>query len=117
LPLAVDIVDNAKTQRPGVCNAVETLLVHQDAADEFLPMLANRLISKKVELRGDAKTCARIPEASPASDADWDEEYLDLILSIAVVPEIQDAIDHVNLHGSKHSDAIVSKDEKAQKKF
>lgn len=116
-PLAVDIIDNAKTQRPGVCNAVETVLVHAEAADEVLPMLANRLLAKKVEIRGDAATCERIPEAVPATEEDWDTEYLDLILSVKVVPEIQDAIDHINRHGSKHSDAILSTDEKAQKKF
>jgi glutamate-5-semialdehyde dehydrogenase len=116
-PLAVDIVDNAKTQRPGVCNAVETVLVHKDVAEEILPMLANRLLAKKVELRGDPATCEQIPEAVPATEEDWDTEYLDLILSVRVVPDIQEAIDHINRHGSKHSDAILSTDEKAQKQF
>jgi len=117
LPLAVDIVDNAKTQRPGVCNAVETVLVHRDIADEFLPMLANRLIAKNVEIRGDDATCDQIPEAVPASEEDWGEEYLDLILTVGVVPDTQSAIDHVNRYGSRHSDAILSTDEKAQKQF
>ncbi|WFB35712.1 glutamate-5-semialdehyde dehydrogenase [Kiritimatiellota bacterium B12222] len=117
LPLAVDIVDNAKTQRPGVCNAVETVLVHEDVAVEFLPMLANRLISKKVEIRGDAATCENIPEATPATEADWGEEYLDLILSIRVVPSVDDAIEHINHYGSKHSDAILTESESAKKKF
>lgn len=115
--LAVDIVDNAKTQRPGVCNAVETVLVHEAVADDILPMLANRLLAKNVEIRGDAATCEHIPEATPATEEDWDTEYLDLILSIRVVPDLQAAIDHINRHGSKHSDAILSSDEKAQKKF
>lgn len=117
LPQAVDIVDNAKTQRPGVCNAVEKVLVHHDIAEEFLPMLANRLISHKVELRGDAATCKLIPEAKPATEQDWVEEYLDLILAIKVVENTQSAIDHINLHGSRHSDAILSGNGKAQKKF
>ena len=116
-PLAVDIVDNAKTQRPGVCNSVETVLVHEEAATEFLPMLANRLLAKKVEIRGDKATCEHIPEATPATESDWDTEYLDLILSVRVVPDVQSAIDHINRHGSKHTDAILSTDEKAQKKF
>jgi glutamate-5-semialdehyde dehydrogenase len=117
LPRAVDIIDNAKTQRPGVCNAVEKVLVHQDIAEEFLPMLANRLISRDVEIRGDAPTCKLIPEATPATEEDWDTEYLDLILTVKVVPETSDAIRHINIHGSRHSDAILSADEKAQKKF
>jgi glutamate-5-semialdehyde dehydrogenase len=115
--LAVDIVDNAKTQRPGVCNAVETVLVHEAIADEILPMLANRLLAKNVEIRGDTATCEHIPEATPATEEDWDTEYLDLILSMRVVPDLKTAIDHINRHGSKHSDAILSSDEKAQKKF
>ncbi len=86
--LAVDIVDNAKTQRPGVCNAVETVLVHEAIADEILPMLANRLLAKNVEIRGDTATCEHIPEATPATEEDWDTEYLDLILSMRVVPDL-----------------------------
>ena len=117
MSMAVDIVDNAKTQRPGVCNAVETVLVHAEAADEFLPAMANRLLSKSVEIRGDASTCERIPEAVAATEEDWDTEYLDLQLAVRVVPDGQEAIDHINRHGSKHSDAILSTDEKAQKKF
>ncbi len=117
LPAAVDIVDNAKTQRPGVCNAVETVLVHKDISEEFLPMLANRLISKKVEIRGDNATCALIPEATPAKEEDWGEEYLDLILSVKVVDTIDDAISHIDQYGSKHSDAILSQSELAQKQF
>jgi glutamate-5-semialdehyde dehydrogenase len=117
IPGAVDIIDNAKTQRPGVCNSVEKVLVHEDMAEKFLPMLANRLIAKKVELRGDAAACALIPEAIPAKPEDWDEEYLDLILTVGVVPSVDAAIEHINLHGSRHSDAILSTREIAQKKF
>ncbi|MGA0334208.1 MAG: glutamate-5-semialdehyde dehydrogenase, partial [Kiritimatiellia bacterium] len=114
---AVDIVDNAKTQRPGVCNAVETVLVHREIADEFMPMLANRLISKKVELRGDRASCGLIPEAVPATEEDWGTEYLDLILSLKIVDSVDEAIAHINTYGSKHSDAILSQSETAQKKF
>lgn len=116
-PGAVDIIDNAKTQRPGVCNSVEKVLVHEDIAAEFLPMLANRLISKKVELRGDPAACAHIPEAIPAKPDDWDEEYLDLILTVGVVPSVDAAIEHINRHGSRHSDAILTSREVARKKF
>lgn len=117
LQKAVEIVDNAKTQRPGVCNAVETVLVHKEVMDSFLPMLANRLISKKVEIRGDAETCKHIPEAKPATEEDWSAEYLDLILSVKVTGSLQEAVDHINHYGSKHSDAILSGNESAQKKF
>jgi len=117
LSSAVDLVDNAKTQRPGVCNSVETVLVHQDIAEEFLPMLANRLIAKNVELRGDSAACALIPEAVTATEEDWGTEYLDLILSVKVVESTDEAIEHINTYGSKHSDAILSQNDVAQKKF
>lgn len=117
LERAVDIVDNAKTQRPGVCNAVETVLVHQDIAETFLPMMANRLISKNVVLRGDEATRRLIPEAEAATEADWDTEYLDLILSVKVVESVGAATEHINRYGSKHSDAILTENEAAQKKF
>lgn len=117
LDKAVDIVDNAKTQRPGVCNAVETVLVHHEIAEEFLPMLANRLISRNVEIRGDETTRNHIPEAVPATEADWGEEYLDLILAVKVVSDIDDAVLHINRYGSRHSDAILCQDEKTSKKF
>jgi glutamate-5-semialdehyde dehydrogenase len=117
LAQAVDIVENAKTQRPGVCNAVEALLVHEAIAAEFLPMLANRLLPKDVELRGDAATCDLIPEAHPATAEDWGAEFLNLTLAVRVVPDTDSAIQHINQYGSKHSDAILSQDEKAQKQF
>ena len=114
---AVEIIDNAKTQRPGVCNAVETVLVHKDIAEDFLPMMANRLIAKNVEIRGDATTRKHIPEAAAATAEDWDTEYLDLILSVKVVDSVDEATAHINTHGSRHSDAILSSNEAAQKKF
>lgn len=117
LNAAVDIVDNAKTQRPGVCNAIETLLVHKDVAEQVLPMIANRLLSKNVELRGDEATCTIIPEAKAATEHDWYEEYLDLILAIRVVGDVGEASAHINHYGSQHSDAILSGNEAAQKQF
>ena len=114
---ALDIVENAKCQRPGVCNALEKVLVHRDVADEFLPKLAERLFAKRVELRGDPAACAIVPAMVPASPQDWHEEYLDLILAVAVVPSLEAAIEHVNRFGSHHSDAIVSEDAHAQELF
>lgn len=114
---AVEIIDNAKTQRPGVCNSVETVLVHKSVAEEFLPMMANRLIAKNVVIRGDETTRQHIPEAEPASEADWGEEYLDLILSVKVVDSVDEATAHINTYGSRHSDAILSESDSAQKKF
>lgn len=114
---AVEIIDNAKTQRPGVCNAVECVLVHKAVAAEFLPMLANRLIAKNVELRGDAATRQHIPEAKAAADTDWGAEYLDLILAVKVVESVDEATAHINTFGSRHSDAILSANETTQKQF
>jgi glutamate-5-semialdehyde dehydrogenase len=114
---ALDIVENAKCSRPGVCNALEKVLVHQKIAAEFLPKLAARMAEKRVELRGDEASRALIPAMKPATPADWDQEYLDLILTIGIVPDLDAAIAHINRHGSHHSDAIVSEDEKAQKIF
>ncbi|MCC5847355.1 MAG: glutamate-5-semialdehyde dehydrogenase [Verrucomicrobia bacterium] len=117
LAKAVEIIDNAKTQRPGVCNSVETVLVHKNVAEEFLPMMANRLIAKNVVIRGCETTRRHIPEAEPATEADWGEEYLDLILSVKVVDSVDEATTHINTYGSRHSDAILSETETAQKKF
>jgi glutamate-5-semialdehyde dehydrogenase len=102
---AVDIVENAKVQRPGVCNAVETVLVHQAVAPVFLPALRERLA--QVELRGDPATLAVI-EAAPATEADYDKEFLDLVLAIRVVDSLDSAIAHVSRHGTGHSEAILT---------
>ena len=117
LQMAMAISENAKCQRPGVCNAMETLLVHRDVAPEFLPQVARRLIDHGVELRGDDAARALVPQMKPASEADWDEEYLDLILAVRVVDSVDQAIAHINRHGSGHSDAIVAADETSQKRF
>jgi len=98
--MAVELTDNAKTQRPGVCNAVETLLVHHDIAAEFLPAVAARLAAAGVELRGCPRTLALVPSARPARDEDWDTEYLDLILAVKVVDDLDEAIRHIRRHGS-----------------
>jgi len=108
LEMARRIIVNAKTQRPSVCNAAETLLVHRDVADEFLALVAPDLDG--VELRADAEAAAALPASVPATDADWDTEFLDLVLAVRVVPDLAAAIEHVNEHGSGHSEAIVTRD-------
>jgi glutamate-5-semialdehyde dehydrogenase len=117
LEMAVKLTVDAKTQKCGVCNALETLLVHEAVAAKFLPMVAAALRAKNVELRGCEKTRAILSDCIPASDADWDTEYLDLILSIKVVSSIDEAIDHINTHGSHHTDTIVTEDQAAAERF
>ena len=117
LEMAVDIIENAKCQRPGVCNAAETLLVHQQIAQEYLPKAAERLQAAGVELRGNEAARAIVPSINEATEDDWSEEYLELILSVAVVDDVEAAIQHINMYGSQHSDAIVSTNEKSQKAF
>lgn len=114
---ALDVVENAKCSRPGVCNAIEKVLVHEKIAAAFLPQLAARMADKRVELRGDDAARALVPSMKPATPEDWNEEYLDLILTVGVVPSLDAAIAWINLHGSHHSDVILSADEKAQEKF
>lgn len=106
--MATEIAVNAKAQRPGVCNAMETLLVHRTVADRFLPALAPRLLEAGVEIRGCPRTRALIPEARAAEDADWDTEYLDLILSIKVVDSFEEALAHIQRHSSGLAEAIVT---------
>jgi glutamate-5-semialdehyde dehydrogenase len=118
LAMALRICENAKCQRPGVCNAMETLLVHQDVAPRFLPMVAKRLGKDLgVELRGDAGSRAIVSTMRTATEEDWYAEYLDLILAVRIVPSVQAAIDHINKYGSNHSDTIVSGAQSAQKLF
>lgn len=114
---ALDIIENAKCSRPGVCNAVEKVLVHKTIAAEFLPKLDERLAAKRVELRGDPAACTIVPSWFPATSEDWDAEYLDLILTVGVVPTLEAAIDHIGRHSSHHSDGIVTEDEDAQTVF
>jgi len=108
LAMAERIAVNAKVQRPGVCNAMETLLVHGDVAERFLPQVAAPLRAAGVELRGCPRTRAVLPDVAIATEEDWRTEYLDLILSIRVVDGLDDAIAHINTYGTGHSDAIVT---------
>jgi glutamate-5-semialdehyde dehydrogenase len=118
LNMAHHIAMNAKVQRPGVCNAMETLLVHRDSAMRFLPVLANDLKKAGVELRGDPLTMKVLKkDVKKATEKDWTTEYLDLILSIRVVDNLEQAIEHINHYGSHHSDAIVTDDKKEAQKF
>jgi glutamate-5-semialdehyde dehydrogenase len=119
---AVAIAVNAKVQRPGVCNAAETLLVHSDAAAEFLPRALAALGAEGVELRVDARARALAGgelagSLHDATDEDWDTEYLDLILAVGVVDSVGEAIEHINAHGSGHSEAIVTQDAAAVRAF
>ncbi len=115
LDMALDIVVNAKTQRPSVCNAAESLLVHADVADAFLPRAAEALAG--VELLGDERTRALVPGAGAADDEAWSTEFLDLRLAVKVVDGIDDAIDHIARYGSGHSEAIVTRSVEAADRF
>ncbi len=117
LDMAVEIAVNAKVQRPGVCNAMETLLVHRNIAAAYLPAILSRLMEKGVEIRGCVETGKHHPDVRPATDEDWDTEYLDLILAVKVVDSIQEAIDHIHTYGTGHSEAIVSADYLRTKEF
>ena len=114
IPMAVELAYDAKCQYPAVCNAIETLLVHEGIAREFLPRMAARL--QKVELRGDERTRAIIP-ALPASGEDWRAEYNDLILAVRVVDSLEAAVEHINAFGSHHTDGIVTRDGEAARRF
>ena len=114
--MAVKVTVDAKTQALAVCNATETLLVHERIAGKFLPPCAAALREKGVELRGDQRTRAIIP-CAPAAEEDWDTEYLDAILSIKIVDSLEEAIDHINRHGSHHTDAILAQNKSAQDRF
>jgi len=110
LEMAANICLNAKTQRPGVCNALETLLVHREAAPRFLPEMARRLRESSVVIRGCEETRALLPEAEEATEDDWYREYLELILAVRVVGGIDEAMDHIARYGSLHTESIVTRD-------
>ncbi len=114
---ATAVCVNAKAQRPGVCNAMETLLVHEHAAREFLPAAAAEFRKRGVELRGCPKTLALVPWAVPATEEDWGTEYLDLILAVRVVPSMEEAISHIRRHGSLHTEAILTRDHSRAMRF
>lgn len=115
LAMALDILENGKTQRPAVCNALESLLVHRSVAPQFLSSVGERL--GQVELRGDSETCRLLPRARPATPVDWDTEYLDLILAVKVVDSLDEAIEHIARHGSGHSEAIITRSREAARRF
>lgn len=117
LEMAREIVFNAKTSRPGVCNAVETLLVHRDIAGEFLPELYQVLKESQVELRGCPGAREIIPEIKEATEEDWQEEYLDYILAIKLVKDFEEAVNHINTYGTKHSEAIITNDYSRSQRF
>jgi glutamate-5-semialdehyde dehydrogenase len=116
---ALDITYDAKVQYPAVCNAAETLLVDEAVAVEFLPQIVARLKKAGVEIRGDSKTLSLLPNEAivPATEADWSAEYLDRILSVRVVSGLDDAIEHINRYGSRHTDAIVTEDSETAQRF
>ncbi len=115
--MAREICLNAKVQRPGVCNAMETLLVHQTAAETFLPEMAQRLAEAGVEIRGCPKTCRLVPAAQKARESDWPAEYLDLILAIKVIDNMDEAITHIAKYSSRHTEAIVTRSYDRAKRF
>jgi glutamate-5-semialdehyde dehydrogenase len=115
--MAEEICFNAKCSRPSVCNAMETMLVHREVASLFLPALAARMERAGVEIRGCARTRAIMPGAKPASEADWDTEFLDLILAVKVVDSLDQALEHIARHGSGLADAIVTGDDEAAARF
>ena len=115
--MAQAIVLNAKTSRPGVCNAMETLLVHRDIAPTFVPAVAAALAAAGVELRGDEASRRLAPAMKPAVEADWEAEYLDLILSVRVVDALDQALEHIRTHSTRLAEVIVAEDRKAVKRF
>jgi glutamate-5-semialdehyde dehydrogenase len=117
LDKALAIVINAKVQRPGVCNAAETLLVHEAVADRFVVEAAKALISEGVELRGDERSRDLVPDMVPASESDWATEYLDLVMAVRVVPDLGTAIEHVRRFGTGHTEVIVTEDRVAADRF
>ena len=117
LDMALKIAFNAKVQRPGVCNAMETLLVHQGIARKFLPPLVKKLESAGVELRGCPRVVRLVPGMKKANEEDWKTEYLDLILSLKIVVNLEEAVDHIHRYGSHHSEAIVTENYLAARRF
>ncbi len=117
LEKAQKIAVNAKTHRPGVCNAMESLLIHEAVAEKILPPLCQELKSLNVEIRGDQKVCDLVPFSNNATPEDWGTEYLDLILSIKVVSSLDEAISHISTYGTGHSEAIVTENYSAAQRF
>jgi len=117
LALALNLLIDGKTSRPGVCNALETVLVHRDVADAFLPRAAAALRERGVELRGDQATRALVPEANPATEDDFAAEFLDLIIALRVVDSLDEAIAHIRRFGSDHTEVIATSDASTAQRF
>jgi len=115
--MALDIIFNAKTQRIGVCNACESLLVHRAVAARFLPLLNQRLLTKSVEIRADEEACKIVKDFVPAKEEDWGTEYLDYIVSLKLVDSAEEAIAHINRYNTSHSEAIITSDYNNAQKF
>lgn len=115
--MALNIIDNAKTQRLGVCNACESLVIHEKISKAFIPLLYERLHAKEVEIRADERGCEICPGCVPATEEDYGTEYLDKIISLKVVDSIEEAIAHINYYSTKHSEAIVTRDYEHAMKF
>jgi glutamate-5-semialdehyde dehydrogenase len=115
--MATNIIINAKTQRPGVCNAIESLLVHSSIADTFLPVICDKLKEHNVEIRGDKNVLEIIGYAKPATEDDWYTEYLDMIIAVKVVHSLSDAIMHINKYGTKHSESIITENYTNSQRF
>jgi len=117
LAMAEDICFNAKVQRPGVCNAMETMLVHKSVSEDFLPAMGKRFVEAGVEIRGCPETCRILPEAANAVEDDWPAEFLDLVLAVKVVEDMKEAITHIARYGSSHTDVIVTSDYNRARRF
>jgi glutamate-5-semialdehyde dehydrogenase len=117
IDMALDIIENAKTQRYGVCNACESLVIHKNIANEIIPLIQKRLAVKHVEIRGDEEACRICSKLVPATEQDWGMEYLDAIISLRIVNDIDEAIAHINHYNTKHSEAIITKDYANSMKF
>lgn len=117
LEMAQEICYNSKVQRPGVCNAMETMLVHQSVAEEFLPRMAKQFAQASVEIRGCPKTCGILSDAKAAKEADWPAEYLDLILAVKVVENMDEALTHIAKYSSNHTESIVTSDYTRARRF
>ncbi|MGM0126286.1 gamma-glutamyl phosphate reductase [Enterococcus sp. AZ194] len=117
LQMAIDITVNAKASRPSVCNAIETLLIHEQVAKQFLPLIEQALLEQNVQIRGDQKACEILSTATLATEEDWGTEFLDYILAIKVVDSLEEAIAHINRYNTKHSEAIVTDNYFASQKF
>ncbi len=117
LDMAVKVTINAKCQRPGVCNATETVLVHRDVANKVLPKLCKQFFENNTEVRGCKLTKSIVPDVKNATEEDWETEYHDNIVSIKIVNSLEEAINHINRYGSKHSESIITDDKQRAEKF